>query len=95
MTDSDKELENQILEAGEKLTDPPSSLDELLLLLDVSPPLLSLLCSSSSSPRLRAKCYVFCVDFSIIDFSLRIFWLHRIYPLTPMVFRSLLSLISL
>ncbi|KAJ0262912.1 Transcriptional regulator [Hirschfeldia incana] len=34
MSDSDKELENQILEAGEKLTDPPSSLDELLLLLD-------------------------------------------------------------
>ncbi|XP_013598257.1 PREDICTED: treacle protein-like isoform X1 [Brassica oleracea var. oleracea] len=34
MSDSDKELENQILEAGEQLTDPPSSLDELLLLLD-------------------------------------------------------------
>ncbi|KAL0739306.1 hypothetical protein Bca4012_015516 [Brassica carinata] len=34
MSDSDKELENQILEAGQKLTDPPSSLDELLLLLD-------------------------------------------------------------
>ncbi|KAF8110876.1 hypothetical protein N665_0078s0069 [Sinapis alba] len=34
MSDSDKEIENQILEAGEKLIDPPSSLDELLSLLD-------------------------------------------------------------
>ncbi|KAG2245268.1 hypothetical protein Bca52824_092868 [Brassica carinata] len=34
MSDSDKEIENQILEAGEKLIDPPSSLDELLPLLD-------------------------------------------------------------
>ncbi|KAL0731184.1 hypothetical protein Bca4012_027278 [Brassica carinata] len=30
MSDSDKELENQILEAGEKIIDPPSSLDEFL-----------------------------------------------------------------
>lgn len=36
MSDSDKNLENQILEAGEKLIDPPSSVDELLSLLDVS-----------------------------------------------------------
>ncbi|AEE85973.1 transcriptional regulator [Arabidopsis thaliana] len=34
MSDSDKELENQIIEAGEKLIDPPSSLDELLSFLD-------------------------------------------------------------
>ncbi|CAN6919684.1 unnamed protein product [Brassica oleracea] len=34
MSDSEKEIENQILEAGEKLVDPPSSLDELLPLLD-------------------------------------------------------------
>ncbi|CAH8274659.1 unnamed protein product [Arabidopsis lyrata] len=34
MSDSDKDLENQILEAGEKLIDPPSSLDELLSFLD-------------------------------------------------------------
>ncbi|EOA18881.1 hypothetical protein CARUB_v10007511mg [Capsella rubella] len=34
MSDSDKELENQILEAGVKLVDPPSSVDELLALLD-------------------------------------------------------------
>ncbi|XP_056851793.1 sister chromatid cohesion protein PDS5 homolog C isoform X2 [Raphanus sativus] len=34
MSDSEKEIENQILEAGEKLIDPPSSLDELLSLLD-------------------------------------------------------------
>lgn len=38
MSDSEKEIENQILEAGEKLIDPPSSLDELLSLLDVRPP---------------------------------------------------------
>lgn len=38
MSDSDKELENQILEAGEKLVDPPSSVDDLLSLLDVSSP---------------------------------------------------------
>lgn len=36
MSDSDKEVENQIIEAGEKLIDPPSSLDDLLSLLDVS-----------------------------------------------------------
>lgn len=59
MADSDKELENQILEAGGKLTDPPSSLDELLLLLDVSPQLLYLFSVLLPSPRLRAKCYVF------------------------------------
>ncbi|KAL0687153.1 hypothetical protein Bca4012_086830 [Brassica carinata] len=35
MSDSEKEIENQILEAGEKLVDPPSSLDELLPLLDL------------------------------------------------------------
>ncbi|XP_024004663.1 altered inheritance of mitochondria protein 21 isoform X2 [Eutrema salsugineum] len=34
MSDSDKELEKQILEAREKLIDPPSSVDELLSLLD-------------------------------------------------------------
>ncbi|XP_010437983.1 PREDICTED: transcriptional regulator ATRX [Camelina sativa] len=34
MSDSDKEVENQILEAGVKLVDPPSSVDELLSLLD-------------------------------------------------------------
>nr|VDD48308.1 unnamed protein product [Brassica oleracea] len=34
MSDTEKEIENQILEAGEKLVDPPSSLDELLPLLD-------------------------------------------------------------
>ncbi|CAA7041546.1 unnamed protein product [Microthlaspi erraticum] len=34
MSDSDKTLENQILEAGEKLINPPSSVDELLSLLD-------------------------------------------------------------
>ncbi|KFK29787.1 hypothetical protein AALP_AA7G179700 [Arabis alpina] len=34
MSDSDKETEIQIVEAGEKLIDPPSSLDELLSLLD-------------------------------------------------------------
>ncbi|CAH2077314.1 unnamed protein product [Thlaspi arvense] len=34
MSDSDKEVENQILEAGEKLIDPPSSVDGLLSLLD-------------------------------------------------------------
>ncbi|CAH8328292.1 unnamed protein product [Eruca vesicaria subsp. sativa] len=34
MSDTEKEIENQILEAGEKLIDPPSSLDDLLPLLD-------------------------------------------------------------
>ncbi|CAN8229748.1 unnamed protein product [Cochlearia groenlandica] len=34
MADSNKEIENQILEAGEKLIDPPSSLSELLPFLD-------------------------------------------------------------
>lgn len=37
MASSDKELEAQLLEAGNKLVDPPSSIDELLPLLDVSP----------------------------------------------------------
>ncbi|KAL0801117.1 hypothetical protein Bca101_056293 [Brassica carinata] len=43
MADSDKQIENQILETGEKLTDPPSSLDELLSLLDVSSLTISIL----------------------------------------------------
>ncbi|KAJ7966255.1 Sister chromatid cohesion PDS5 B-B [Quillaja saponaria] len=34
MASSDKELEEQLLEAGNKLVDPPSSVDELLPLLD-------------------------------------------------------------
>ncbi|XP_028782650.1 microtubule-associated protein futsch [Neltuma alba] len=34
MTSADKELEEQLLEAGNKLLDPPSSVDELLPLLD-------------------------------------------------------------
>lgn len=37
MASSDKELEEQLLEAGNMLVDPPSSVDELLPLLDVSP----------------------------------------------------------
>lgn len=35
MTSSDTELEEQLKEAGNKLLDPPSSVDELLNLLDV------------------------------------------------------------
>jgi hypothetical protein len=35
-SNSDKELEQQLLEAGTKLLSPPSSLDDLLPLLDVS-----------------------------------------------------------
>jgi hypothetical protein len=34
---SDKELEQQLLEAGNKLLNPPPPVDELLSLLDVSP----------------------------------------------------------
>jgi len=34
---TDKELEQQLLEAGNKLLNPPPSVDELLSLLDVSP----------------------------------------------------------
>lgn len=37
MASSDKELEQQLMEAGIKLVNPPSSVDELLPLLDVSP----------------------------------------------------------
>lgn len=36
MSASDKELEEQLAEAGNKLLQPPSSLDELITLLDVS-----------------------------------------------------------
>jgi hypothetical protein len=36
MASAEKELEDQLLEAGNKLVDPPSSVDNLLLLLDVS-----------------------------------------------------------
>lgn len=60
MSDSDKELENQILEAGEQLTDPPSSLDELLLLLDVS--LLHRLALSLPLYSRFVQCYAFSVD---------------------------------
>ena len=60
MSDSDKELENQILEAGEQLTDPPSSLDELLLLLDVS--LLHRLALSLPLFSRFVQCYAFSVD---------------------------------
>lgn len=35
MTSADKELEEQLLEAGNRLLDPPSSVEELLPLLDV------------------------------------------------------------
>ena len=35
MTSSDTDLEEQLKEAGNKLLDPPSSVDELLNLLDV------------------------------------------------------------
>jgi len=35
MATTDKELEEQLLEAGNKLADPPSSVEELLSLLDV------------------------------------------------------------
>lgn len=35
MTSTDKELEEQLLEAGNKLADPPSSVEELLSLLEV------------------------------------------------------------
>ena len=35
-SNSDKELEQQLLEAGTKLLNPPPSLDDLLPLLDVS-----------------------------------------------------------
>lgn len=37
MASSDKELEAQLTESGNKLVEPPSSVDELLPLLDVSP----------------------------------------------------------
>lgn len=37
MASSDKELEQQLMEAGTKLVNPPSSVDELLPLLNVSP----------------------------------------------------------
>lgn len=36
MASSDTELEEQLLEAGNKLIDPPSSVEDLLPLLDVS-----------------------------------------------------------
>ena len=35
MSSSDKELEAQLLESGNKLVEPPSDVDELLPLLDV------------------------------------------------------------
>lgn len=34
---SDKEVEGQLFESGNKLVEPPSSVDELLPLLDVRP----------------------------------------------------------
>lgn len=37
MASSDKELEAQLMEAGNMLVDPPASVEELLPLLDVSP----------------------------------------------------------
>jgi len=37
MATSDTELEEQLLQAGNRLVDPPSSVDELLPLLDVNP----------------------------------------------------------
>ena len=36
MASSEKELEEKLLEAGNRLVDPPSSVEELLSLLDVS-----------------------------------------------------------
>lgn len=36
MASSDKELEQQLVEAGNKLKEPPPSVDELLPLLDVT-----------------------------------------------------------
>lgn len=36
MASSDKELEQQLMDAGNKLLEPPDSVDELLPLLDVS-----------------------------------------------------------
>jgi len=37
MASTDKQLEEQLFEAGNKLADPPSSVEELLSLLDVTP----------------------------------------------------------
>lgn len=37
MASSDKDVEEQLLEAGNKIVDPPTSVEELLPLLDVSP----------------------------------------------------------
>ena len=36
MSSTDKELEEQLMEAGNRLLQPPASVDELLPLLDVS-----------------------------------------------------------
>lgn len=36
MADAEKELENRLLEVGNRLASPPSDVDELLGLLDVS-----------------------------------------------------------
>lgn len=64
MSDSEKEIENQILEAGEKLVDPPSSLDELLPLLDVSSLHYSLF------PAMLTVCMSSVLDFSICVLAL-------------------------
>jgi len=37
MASADKQLKEQLLEAGNKLADPPSSVEELLSLLEASP----------------------------------------------------------
>jgi len=37
MASTDKQLEEQLFEAGKKLADPPSSVEELLSLLEVTP----------------------------------------------------------
>lgn len=58
---SERELEEQLKEAGNKLLEPPSSIDELLPLLDVSP--------NFSSISFDPHNFEFCLSPSIVSIS--------------------------
>ena len=69
MASSDGELEEQLLQAGNKLVDPPSSVDELLSLLDVK----ALIFCSNFVTSLGFLFFIFCL-FLVFYFVDVIFW---------------------
>ena len=85
MASSDKDVEEQLLEAGNKIFDPPTSVEELLPLLDVS---LSVLFFSILSERgffffnfgisLRIV-YCLITFFNMVECCLRIFFFCTVY----------------